>query len=785
MSNDLIASSSEMLPLLPLRGIALFPGIMVHFDVGREKSILALEKVMESDQRLFVVAQRKFSTEDPFLDDLYSVGTVVRVRQVVKLPDGVFRVLADGESRALLLDAHLEEGHLVGEISKVDSRETEENRAKDIAYMRTAKRLSKNLLRLRQANGPVNEAEEVIQSEKQPGLLADMIAWQLLSELEDRQAILECRDVSMRIMMVTNLLSRELEVQNIERQIQETTVRHMEQNQKEYFLREKIKTIQQELGESDQSDEEELRARMSEAELPEEVRERADKELKRLSHMAPGTPEINVSRTYVEWLLDMPWGKFSAKSINIPKARKILDADHYGLAEVKERILEFLAVRSLKGDMKGPILCLVGPPGVGKTSIARSVARALGREFTRMSLGGVRDEAEIRGHRRTYIGAIPGRVATALKQCGCMDPVFLLDEIDKMASDYKGDPASAMLEVLDPEQNNSFRDHYLDVALDLSKVLFLTTANTLDTIPPALRDRMEIIEINSYTQEEKVQIARRHLLAKQMEQHGLNKSQLKLSEKTIFDIVEYYTREAGVRTLERLLGTICRKVAVKFAEGVLDGDQCVTVKPQDLSEYLGAKRYLRDEILKKPEVGVVNGLAWTAVGGETLPSEVAVMPGAGDVQLTGQLGNVMKESARTALSYIRTQSKRLSLSEDFVKTHDLHIHVPEGAVPKDGPSAGVAMTCAMVSAMTGKPARQDVAMTGEVTLLGRVLPIGGVKEKVMAAQRMGIHTVLLPRENAKDIEEIPQVVRDKLDIQFIGRADQALKIILNQQGGVQ
>lgn len=785
MSNDLIASSSETLPLLPLRGIALFPGIMVHFDVGREKSILALEKAMESDQRLFAVAQRNFSTEDPYLGDLYSMGTVVRIRQVVKLPDGVFRVLADGESRALLLDAHMEDGHLVGEIDKVNSQETEENRIQDIAYTRVVKKLAKNLLRIKQTNSPINEAEEVIQSEKRPGLLSDIIAWQLLSELDDRQAVLECRDVSMRIAMVADILARELEVQNIERQIQEATVRHMEQNQKEYFLREKIKTIQQELGEGEFNDAEELRSRMEKSKLPDEVRERADKELKRLSHMAPGTPEINVSRTYVEWLLDMPWNQYTARTINIPKARKILDADHYGLAKVKERILEFLAVRSLKGDMKGPILCLVGPPGVGKTSIARSVARALGRQFTRMSLGGVRDEAEIRGHRRTYIGAIPGRLATALKQCGCMDPVFLLDEIDKMASDYKGDPASAMLEVLDPEQNNSFRDHYLDVALDLSKVLFLTTANTLDTIPPALRDRMEIIEINSYTQEEKVQIAKRHLLGKQMEQHGLSKSQLKLPEKTISEIVEYYTREAGVRTLERLLGTVCRKAAVKFAEGVLESEQCVTVKPQDLPEYLGPKRFLRDEVLKEPEIGVVNGLAWTAVGGETLPIEVAVMPGAGDVQLTGQLGNVMKESARTALSYIRTQSKRLSLAEDFVKTHDLHIHVPEGAVPKDGPSAGVAMTCAMVSAMTGKPARQDVAMTGEVTLLGRVLPIGGVKEKVMAAQRMGIHTVLLPRENAKDIEEIPAAVREKLDIQFIGRAEQALKIILNPQGGIQ
>ncbi len=767
---------TQQLPLIPLKGLVLFPNIISHFDIGREKSIAALEKAMETDRRVFVVTQHRFDVETPGRSDLYDMGLTLQIKQVLKMPDGVLRVLAEGESRALIMGMGEEEGGIVAKVQPVSSYYEEQNKVEDAAYARIVKKLIKKLAGLR-TNTNIDSSN--ISAERDVGALADFVAWYLFGETEDQQEILDSINVSDRIRKVAAVLSRELEIQTIEKRIQDSTVQQIEQNQKDYFLREKIRSIQAELGDDDANELDDLRERLEKSDMPQEAHDKAARELKRMGYMPQGAPEASVSRSYVEWLLDMPWSVHTAKPINLNKARKVLDADHYGLKEVKERILEYLAVLSLKNDMKGPILCLVGPPGVGKTSIARSVASALGRNFTRMSLGGVRDEAEIRGHRRTYIGAIPGRIATEIKQAESMDPVFLFDEIDKLSSDYRGDPSSAMLEVLDPEQNNTFKDHYLDVPLDLSKVLFLTTANTLDTIPAPLRDRMEVIEIGSYTYQEKVQIAKRYLLAKQLKEHGLEKNQVKISERVLQEIVEGYTREAGVRRLERLLGTICRKIAVKFADGTIAPDASVTVKRNDLHELLGAKIYLHDELEKAPTVGMVNGLAWTAVGGETLPIEVAVMPGNGDIQLTGKLGDVMKESARTALSYIRMHSGEYNLADDFVKKHDLHIHVPEGAVPKDGPSAGVAMTCAMLSAMTGQPARQDVAMTGEVTLLGKVLPIGGVKEKVMAAQRMGIKTVLLPNENAKDLDELPEEVRSKIDIRFMGKASEAIQTVLH------
>ena len=555
----------------------------------------------------------------------------------------------------------------------------------------------------------------------------------------------------------------------------------MEQHQRDYYLREQMKVIQDELGEGEEQEAENYRRQLDESRMNDEAREKTNREIDRFVRMQRGTPESTVSQNYIEWLLALPWKKETAKKIDIPHARKVLDADHYGLEKVKERILEYLAVRSMTGEMKGPIICLVGPPGVGKTSIAKSVARALGREFVRVALGGVHDEAEIRGHRRTYIGSTPGRIMASIRQCGTMDPVFLFDEIDKMASDFRGDPASAMLEALDPAQNATFTDHYLDVPFDLSRVLFITTANNAGEIPEPLLDRMELIEVPSYTLEEKVQIAKKHLWPRQLKENGLKRTQLKISEKAIAALIDGYTREAGVRQLERELGTVCRKAVVRLLEaGEGEEAKAISVKPENLSDYLGVKKFLPDSVLKEPEVGVVNGLAWTQVGGSTMPIEVAVMPGQGAVDLTGRLGDVMKESARTALSYIRSKSQEIGIESDFHKTNDLHIHVPEGAVPKDGPSAGVALTCAMVSALTGRPARQDVAMTGEVTLRGRVLAIGGVKEKLMAAHRMGIETILLPKANEKDLNELPGDIREKLDVHLISQVDQAMQIVLQQ-----
>ncbi|MDL2205833.1 endopeptidase La, partial [Eubacteriales bacterium OttesenSCG-928-N13] len=622
------------------------------------------------------------------------------------------------------------------------------------------------------------ELDQILKGEDNADVLSDTLANYLLTTVKDKQLILESRDLMDRVQSLCSIMTREIEVLKLEQSIQEKVRESIDQHQREYYLGEQLKAIRSELGDEEELDRDRLRRRLNESSMNDTARDKVEHELKRFNHIAPGSPEGSVAMNYIEYLLDLPWGVSTSGDVNLTHARQVLEKDHFGLDQVKRRILEYLAVTGLKGNLRGPILCLVGPPGVGKTSIAQSVARALGRKFVRLSLGGLRDEAEIRGHRRTYVGAIPGRIISGIKQAGSMDPVFLLDEIDKMASDFRGDPASAMLEVLDPEQNQTFSDSYLEAPFDLSNVLFITTANSLDSIPAALLDRMELIRVPGYTMEEKAEIARRHLWPKQLKSHGMTNAQVRIDKRAIIEVIDGYTREAGVRNLERELGSIIRKAAVMWLEGPEQDRALIRIGVKRIKDYLGVRRFLRDAREKQPETGLVNGLAWTSVGGETLSVEVVAMPGSGKLDLTGQLGDVMQESARAALSYIRSKSDTLSIPTDFYKSNDLHIHVPEGATPKDGPSAGVALTCAMVSAITSRPARQDIAMTGEITVRGRVLPIGGVKEKLLAAHRMGIHEVLLPKENEKDLEELPKDIREQLNVHMIGRVDQALNYVL-------
>ena len=729
----------------------VFPHMVLHFDVGRQKSIAALEQAMMADQQIFLVAQKDAEVEDPGVEDLCRVGTVVAVKQVMNLPGDNLRVLVEGEKRGVLESITQEEPYLAGtvKIPKEKSDDTMELQALARVTQDYFVNFAKASQRVSQ------ETVHSVRDVEDPSHLADLIAANVLTHVEDRQAVLEEIDVQRRLEKLCGILGRETELAGVEKQVQARIKKQIEKSQKDYYLREQIKAIQTELGDTEATDVEDLRARMEKTPLNEEARQKCEKELERLSRMAPGTPEVGVSRTYIEWILDLPWGVTTPDNLDLKRARKVLAQDHYGLDKVKERIVEYLAVLRMKQDMKGPILCFVGPPGVGKTSIVRAIARAVGRKFVQMSLGGVRDEAEIRGHRRTYVGAIPGRIISGIKQAGTMNPVFLFDEIDKMSHDFRGDPASAMLEVLDGEQNDAFRDHYMELPFDLSKVMFITTANSVDTIPGPLLDRMEIIEVPSYTEEEKLQIAKRHLLKKQVEEHGLAPKSVKITDRVMRELIEGYTREAGVRTLERTVAKVVRKAAVTM----LDEDvQEVSVTSAVLKKYLGAVRYMREMPEKQPRIGVVNGLAYTTVGGEMLEVECAIMPGKGGLKLTGQLGDVMKESAEAAFTWVRAHTKELGLADDFYKDQDIHIHVPEGAVPKDGPSAGVTMTTALVSAFTGVAVRQDVAMTGEITLRGRVLPIGGLKEKTLAAFRAGIRTLVIPRDNVKDLEDIPSHV---------------------------
>ncbi len=749
--------TNKTYPLIPLRGLMLFPHMILHFDVGRPASVSALEKAMMQDQLLVLAVQRDEEKEDPAFEDLWPVAMLAEVKQVISLPGDALRVLVEGRTRVTLKAIETVEDAPMAvcadeAVPAEDAMETEalyrSLRSALQSYIESGASVSPDTLR-------------VVNTVRDAEALADQVAANILTKYEDRLDILEEMSVNRRIEKLVVTLMRETALTEVERSVQARLKKLVDKNQRDYYLREQIRAIQEELGDQDQSLTEELRARAAKLPLNDEAKEKVERELSRMDRMPPGTPEIVISQTYVEWILDLPWGKYTQDNLDIRRARKILDEDHYGLKKVKERIIEYLAVLALRQRMeqdpvmRGPILCFVGPPGVGKTSIVRAVAKAINRQFVQMSLGGVRDEAEIRGHRRTYIGALPGRIISGLKQAKSMNPVFLFDEIDKMSNDFRGDPASAMLEVLDAEQNHAFRDHYLELPFDLSRVMFITTANTRESIPEPLLDRMEIIEVSSYTEEEKLQIAKRHLVRKEAKEYGIPARAVRISDKVLKTVIEDYTREAGVRILTRTIGQVIRKCAVDMLE---NDKKSVTVTLPVLREYLGAARYLRDLPEKKPMVGVVNGLAYTAVGGEMLAVECSVLKGSGNMELTGKLGEVMKESAHAARSWVRMHADTYGIDEEFYKKDDIHIHVPEGAVPKDGPSAGVTITTAMVSALTGRAVRQDVAMTGEITLRGRVLPIGGVKEKILAAYRAGIRTLILPRENEKDLEEVPPYV---------------------------
>ena len=755
----------KRLPLLPLRGLSIFPYMVLHFDVGREKSIRALEEAMISDQLIFLVTQKDAHTDLPDTNDFYEVGTISKIKQLLKLPGDTIRVLVEGLSRAEIKEIIPEEAYFLVDV--LEHVEVQKDGDLELeALRRSVLEVFDEYIKANPKVAP--ETLITVSDIEDASRFADVVASNLTIKIEEKQEILSLFDIKERIEKIYEILSRELEILEIERKINSRVRKQIDKSQKEYYLREQLKAIQRELGEKEGHGEDIdlYREKLSKLEIPDEVRDKVEKELDRLSKMSQGSPEVGVTRTYLDWIFDLPWNTSTEDNLDIKNARKVLDEDHYGLKKVKERVLEYLAIRQLSNNMKGPILCLVGPPGVGKTSIAKSIARAMGRKFARMSLGGVRDEAEIRGHRRTYIGAIPGRIIYSIKQAGSKNPLFLFDEIDKLASDFRGDPASALLEVLDAEQNKDFRDHYMELPFDLSKVMFLTTANSTDTIPAPLLDRMEVIHLSGYTEEEKLHIATDYLVPKQIKEHSLSEDSIIMSEATVKGIINGYTREAGVRSLEREIANVLRKCATQIVE---DNTKKIRVTPANLKKYLGIPKYRHELINQKNEIGVVTGLAWTSVGGETLFIEVSVMPGTGKLELTGHLGDVMKESARAGLSYIRSRADEFGIDKDFTKNMDIHIHVPEGATPKDGPSAGVTMTTALVSALTKTPVFRDVAMTGEITLRGRVLPIGGLKEKVLAAKRAGINTIIVPFENEKDLEDIPDSV--KRSIKFVLASD--------------
>ncbi|MDR1247413.1 MAG: endopeptidase La [Clostridiales Family XIII bacterium] len=765
----------KIMPMIPLRGLSIFPYMVLHFDIGREKSISALEKAMVRNQMIFLVAQRDADTDLPTGEDFYRVGTVAKIKQMLKLPGDTIRVLVEGISRGVLDRIIFEVPYFKCSVRQVEEVEYEEIPNRVAALMRSTLTRFEEYINL--SPKVSQDIFPSVASVDQPGRLADVVTSHVDAKADDKQSVLEAFDPENRLEVLNGILTKEIEILQIERDINSKVHMQINKMQREYYLREQMRAIQDELGQDEaiESEIEDWLKQLEELKLEEKTAQKVEKEIKRLLKIQSSSAEGGVIRTYIEWVLALPWNKYTQEDTDIGKSEKILNEDHYGLEKVKERILEYLSVIRLSESLKGPILCLVGPPGVGKTSVAKSIARATGREFVRMSLGGVRDEAEIRGHRRTYIGAIPGRVISAMKDAGSMDPVFLFDEIDKIGNDFRGDPASALLEVLDPEQNKDFTDHYLEIPFDLSKVMFITTANTSETIPRPLLDRMEVIEVQGYTEEEKLKIAERYLIPKKIKEHGLKPENVKLSERATRDIINYYTRESGVRNLEREIANICRKVARRVVEKGIDA---TVVSQSNIGTFLGKKRFRYDTVENETQIGVTTGLAWTSVGGTTLSIETAVVPGTGRLVLTGQLGDVMKESARAGVSYIRSLSKELGVKADFYKDDDMHIHIPEGATPKDGPSAGVTMCCAMVSALTGIPARQDVAMTGEITLRGKILPVGGIREKVLAAHRAGIRKVLLPTGNERDIDDIPRNVRRKLEFVLIESAGEALDHIL-------
>ena len=760
----------KTLPLVPLRGAVVFPNMTLHLDVGRSSSVKALEDAMLKDNKIILAAQKKAHVEDPVPKEIYKVGTTAMVKQILKLPGGTIRALVEGLERVKIKKYVASEPFFEVEIEEIE--EELEKSLEAEALMRSVLFQFEQYIKLSKRIPP--ETLVTVSTIEEPGTLADVISSNLSLQVSQKQVILEAGDPVLRLKKLVRILSKEMEVLEIERKINLQVRRQMEKTQKEYYLREQVKAIHKELGEKDErmAEADELREKIAEINLPEEVEEKALKEVERLEKMPPAAAEGVIVRNYLEWLLSLPWGVQTKDRLDLDMAEKILDEDHYGLKKVKERIIEYLAVRQLTEKIKGPIICLIGPPGVGKTSLAKSVARALERKFIRMSLGGVRDEAEIRGHRRTYVGAMPGRIIQGMRQAGSNNPVFILDEIDKMSTDFRGDPSAALLEVLDPEQNSTFSDHYIEVPFDLSNVMFITTANSLFNIPRPLQDRMETIFMSGYTEEEKVKIAERYLLPKQLKENGLTAKNLSISETALRRIIRQHTREAGVRGLERQIASICRKTARATAK---NRENSTKISLQNLTKFIGVPRYRYGLAEKADEAGVATGLAWTESGGDTLSIEVTLMSGKGKLILTGKLGDVMQESAKAALSFIRTKAATLGIEGPFHEEKDIHIHIPEGAIPKDGPSAGISMATALISALTGTPVRREVAMTGEITLRGKVLPVGGIKEKVLAAHRAGIKKIVLPLDNKKDITEIPQNVRRRLEIVYVEHMGQVLK----------
>ncbi|WP_139490222.1 endopeptidase La [Brevibacillus dissolubilis] len=770
------SNKEREIPLLPLRGLLVYPSMVLHLDVGREKSIKALERAMVDDNKILLATQEEVQIEEPGTEQIYRVGTVARVKQMLKLPNGTIRVLVEGLQRAKIEDYVQEDDFFLVTITYLEETKVDENEVE--ALMRTVLQHFEQYIKLSKKVSP--ETFTSVSDIDEPGRLADVIASHLPLKMKDKQEVLEAVDVLQRLEILLNILNNEREILELERKISTRVKKQMEKTQKEYYLREQMKAIQKELGDKEgrQGEIDELRNQLEKSDAPERIKIKIEKEIDRLEKMPGSSAESGVIRTYIDTLLALPWTRQTVDNLDISHAEQVLDEDHYGLEKPKERILEYIAVQKLVNSMRGPILCLVGPPGVGKTSLAKSIARALGREFVRISLGGVRDEAEIRGHRRTYVGAMPGRIIQGMKNAGTVNPVFLLDEIDKLASDFRGDPSSALLEVLDPNQNETFSDHYIEETYDLSNVMFITTANSLHTIPGPLLDRMETISISGYTEVEKLHIMQDYLLPKQMEDHGLGKDKLQVSEDALQKVIRQYTREAGVRNLNREAANICRKAAKIIVSGE---KKKVVITPNTVESLLGKPRYRYGLAEKEDQVGAVTGLAWTSVGGDTLNIEVSVFPGKGKLTLTGQLGDVMKESAQAAFSYIRSRAKELNIDPEFNDKNDIHIHVPEGAIPKDGPSAGITMATALVSALTGVPVRRDVGMTGEITLRGRVLPIGGLKEKSLAAHRAGLTTVILPAENEKDLEDIPESVRQEITFHPVEHLDEVLKIALAKE----
>lgn len=772
-------SKGRRFPLLPLRGLLVYPSMVLHLDVGREKSVKALEKAMVEDNLILLCSQSEVNIEEPTQDDIFRIGTVANVRQMLKLPNGTIRVLVEGMERAEVIEYTDQE-----EYYEVIARELpeEENHDPEVsALMRTVLSQFENYINLSKKVTP--ETLAAVSDIDEPGRLADVITSHLSLKIKDKQEILETIDVRKRLEKLLDILNNEREVLELERKINQRVKKQMEKTQKEYYLREQMKAIQKELGDKEgrAGEVEELRSQLQELELPERVHEKVEKEIDRLEKMPASSAEGGVIRNYVDWLLALPWSNKTEDDLDIVKAEQVLDEDHYGLEKPKERVLEYLAVQKLVKKMKGPILCLVGPPGVGKTSLARSIARSLERKFVRVSLGGVRDEAEIRGHRRTYVGAMPGRIIQGMKTAGSMNPVFLLDEIDKMASDFRGDPSSALLEVLDPEQNNTFSDHFVEIPFDLSNVMFVTTANVLHNIPRPLLDRMEVLYIPGYTELEKLQIANRYLLPKQKSEHGLEPEQLILDEEALMKVIREYTRESGVRNLEQQVAALCRKAAKQI---VTHASKSIEIKAEDIKEYLGIPKFRYGMAELEDQVGTVTGLAWTEVGGETLTIEVTVVPGTGKLTLTGKLGDVMKESAQAAFSFTRSKAVELGIDPDFHEKLDVHIHIPEGAIPKDGPSAGITIATALISSLTKRHVARDVAMTGEITLRGRVLPIGGLKEKSLAAHRAGYKKILLPKDNERDLRDIPDSVKNDVEFVPVSHMDQVLEHALVEQAGV-